>query len=404
MTSYTYKAIGLDGALMTGMVEAEDLRAVYDDLAARNLKVLVVRKAGNLAKVSQYVASRQVRRLDVIECARNLSVMLMAGIPLLSAIEDSVEGTDNKSLKSALSDVRKEIELGMNLSDSLERHKGVFPDVFIRLARVGESTGRLDKSLADVAEHLQRVEDLSQAIKRSLFYPIFAIVTTMAAMIFWFVYVLPKIMGVIQDMGIPLPFITRALMAVSTAISSYWYVIIGLLVVLVVVIQVCRTREGTRYYLDLVQIKLPIVKLIVYNKLLALFAEQMRILIVAGLTIDRTLEIVESVIGNLVFKRALRAVRESVLLGSRVSGALREHKIFPPMVIRMVGVGETSGNLDTQFSFLSGYYVKRLDDVSAKLGKMIEPILLSIVGLLFIFILMAVLLPVYELVSNVGKI
>ena len=404
MNYYFYKAVNVDGSLIDGIVEAEDQAAAYDDLVAKSLRVLVVKKASRMAaRFRQHFVSRRVKRVDIIECVRNLSVMLTAGIPLLSALEDSIEATENKSLKSALADAKKEIELGLNFSDALSRQKGIFPDILIRLVKVGESTGRLDKSLTDVADHLQRIEDLSQAIKRSLFYPVFAIVTTTGAMIFWFVYVLPKIMNVIQEMGVELPFITRALMAVSNAISTYWYVIVGIVIASIIAIQVMRTREKTRYYYDYMLLKLPIVKLIVYNKLLVLFTEQMRILIVAGLTIDRTLDIVAGVIDNLVFRRAIVAVRENVLLGSRISDTLKDHKIFPPMVTRMVNAGEKSGNLDTQFAFLSGYYIKRLDDVSSKLGKMIEPILLSIVGLVFILILMAVLLPVYELVSKVGK-
>jgi len=401
---YFYKAVNVDGSLIDGIVEAENQAAVYEDLTAKSLRVLAVKKASRMAaRIRQHFVSRHVKRVDIIECIRNLSVMLTAGIPLLSALEDSIEATDNKSLKSALTDAKKEIELGLNFSDALSRQKGISPDILIRLVKVGESTGRLDKSLTDVADHLQRIEDLSQAIKRSLFYPVFAIVTTTGAMIFWFVYVLPKIMNVIQEMGVELPFITRVLMAVSNAISTYWYVILGIAVICIIGIQIMRTREKTRYYYDRMLLKLPIVKLIVYNKLLALFAEQMRILIVAGLTIDRTLDIVAGVVDNLVFRRAIVAVRESVLLGGRISDTLKEHKIFPPMVTRMVNAGEKSGNLDTQFSFLSGYYIKRLDDISSKLGKMIEPILLSIVGLVFILILMAVLMPVYELVSKVGK-
>jgi type II secretory pathway component PulF len=404
MNYYFYKAVNIDGSLIDGIVEAEDQAAVYDDLTAKSLRVLAVKKASKMAAMlRQRFVSRGVKRVDVIECVRNLSVMLTAGIPLLSALEDSIEATENKSLKSALTDAKKEIELGLNFSDALSRQKGIFPDILVRLTKVGESTGRLDKSLTDVADHLQRMEDLSQAIKRSLFYPVFAIVTTTGAMIFWFVYVLPKIMNVIQEMGVELPFITRVLMAMSNAISTYWYVIVCVVIALAIAVQVMRTREKTRYYYDFMLLKLPIVKLIVYNKLLALFAEQMRILIVAGLTIDRTLDIVAGVIDNLVFRRAIVAVRENVLLGSRISDTLKDHKIFPPMVTRMVNAGERSGNLDTQFAFLSGYYIKRLDDISSKLGKMIEPILLSIVGLVFILILMAVLLPVYELVSKVGK-
>jgi len=161
---YFYKAVNVDGSLIDGIVEAENQAAVYEDLTAKSLRVLAVKKASRMAaRIRQHFVSRHVKRVDIIECIRNLSVMLTAGIPLLSALEDSIEATDNKSLKSALTDAKKEIELGLNFSDALSRQKGIFPDILIRLVKVGESTGRLDKSLTDVADHLQRIEDLSQA-------------------------------------------------------------------------------------------------------------------------------------------------------------------------------------------------------------------------------------------------
>jgi len=404
MSYFTYKAINLDGTMISGVTEAEEINAVYDDLTAKNLNVLAVKKASNIIiKIRNYFVIGKVKRSDVIEYVRNLAVMLRAGIPLLSAIEDSMESTDNKHLKSALADIKSQVELGSSFSEALARHKRTFPDIFIRLAKVGESTGRLDKSFSDVGDHLQRIEDLSQAIKRALFYPIFAVVTTSGALIFWLVYVLPKIMVVIKEMGVKIPVLTLILMKVSDAVALYWYLIIIVIIGFIIVIQIMRSREGTRYYIDLILLKMPIIKLIVYNKLLALFNEQMRILIVAGMTIDRTLDIVASIIGNIVFKRAIIITKENISLGSRISDALKQHKIFPPIVVRMVNIGETSGNLDTQFSFLSEYYIKRLDDISEKLGKMIEPILITIVGIIFILMIMAVLLPVYDLVSKIGK-
>jgi len=404
MSYFTYKAINLDGTMISGVTEAEEINAVYDDLTAKNLNVLAVKKASNIIiKIRNYFVIGKVKRSDVIEYVRNLAVMLRAGIPLLSAIEDSMESTDNKHLKSALADIKSQVELGSSFSEALARHKRTFPDIFIRLAKVGESTGRLDKSFSDVGDHLQRIEDLSQAIKRALFYPIFAVVTTSGALIFWLVYVLPKIMVVIKEMGVKIPVLTLILMKVSDIVALYWYLILLVIIGFFVVIQIMRSREETKYYIDLMLLKLPIIKLVVYNKLLALFNEQMRILIVAGMTIDRTLDIVASIIGNIVFKRAIIITKENISLGSRISDALREHKIFPPIVVRMVNIGETSGNLDTQFSFLSEYYIKRLDDISEKLGKMIEPILITIVGIIFILMIMAVLLPVYDLVSKIGK-
>ena len=404
MSYFSYKAINVNGAMVSGLMEADDMDIVYDDLAAKNFNVLSVKKSSDFtARLRNIFSTRKVKRIDIIEYARNLSIMLKAGIPLLSALEDSMEGVENKYLRSVLIDVKSQVELGKSFSDALALHKKAFPDIFIRLAKVGESTGRLDKSFTDVADHLQRIEDLSEAIKRALFYPIFTIVTTTGALIFWLVYVLPKIMTIFKDMKVQIPLLTRILMKISNAIASYWYLLLIGVICLFILIQILRSNEKTRYYIDLMLIRFPIVKLVIYNKLLALFTEQMRILIIAGVMIDRAFDIVGSVIGNLVFKKAITSAQESISLGSRISDALRQHDVFPPLLVRMVNIGETSGNLDAQFSFLSEYYIKRLDDISQKLGKLIEPILITVVGIVFVLMIMAILFPVYELVAKIGR-
>jgi type II secretory pathway component PulF len=247
------------------------------------------------------------------------------------------------------------------------------------------------------------MEDLAAAIKRALIYPAFAIITTMGALIFWLAYVLPKIMTTLREMGVKLPLITRALLHVSDFTKAYWYLIPLLPVAFFLVVQGLKQKENTRYYVDVIKIKLPIVKLVVYNKLLALFSEQLRILIVAGLTIDRSFDIVADVMGSEVFKRAIISSKDSISSGSRISDAMREHAVFPPLVVRMVDIGETSGNLDEQFAFLSDHYLKKLDDISEKMGKMIEPIVIAVIGILFAIIIVGLMFPLYDLITQFGK-
>jgi len=170
-----------------------------------------------------------------------------------------------------------------------------------------------------------------------------------------------------------------------------------------IIIKLMRKTERGLYLVDLMKLKLPIYKLIEYNRLLALFAEQMRILIVAGLTVDRTLNIVADVMGNDVFRRAITAVRDEITYGSTIADALKRQTVFPTLLVRLVSVGESSGTLDNQFSFLATHYLKKLDDISDKLGKIIEPLVITVVGVLFAIIISGLLLPVYDLVSKVGK-
>jgi general secretion pathway protein F/type IV pilus assembly protein PilC len=404
MNYYSYKAIDADGIMIRGVAEGEDIGDVYGSLSSKGLYILNVKKASRaLSDLKRVFEARKVKRRDVIEFANNLSVMLRAGVPLLTAVGDIGITTDNKYLQNIIADIKRQTELGMRFSDAVETHKNIFPDVFVRLIKIGEETGRLERSLSDVAGHLQKMEDLSSAIKRALIYPSFAIVTTMGALIFWLAYVLPKIMTTLKEMGVKLPLITRLLLYASDFTKAYWYLIPLMPVAGFIAVQFLKRKEFTRYYVDIIKLKFPIVKLVVYNKLLALFSEQLRILIVAGLTIDRSLDIISEVIGNTVFRRAILRTKESISYGSRISDALREHPIFPPLVVRMVDIGETSGSLDDQFAFLSEHYLKKLDDISDKMGKMIEPIVIAVVGILFAVIIVGLMLPLYDLISTFGK-
>ena len=185
MNYFTYKAVNPDGTVTSGMTEAEDINAAFAELTEKGLSILDVRQASAaVAFIRKAVSARRIKRPVVIEFANNLAVMLKAGIPIISAFEDMLDTLEDKNFKAIVGDMKRKIESGMRLSDAVELQKNAFPSILVRLVRVGEDTGRLDKSLVDVADHLQKMEDLAQAIKRALIYPSFAIVTTSGALTF----------------------------------------------------------------------------------------------------------------------------------------------------------------------------------------------------------------------------
>ncbi|GAB4415786.1 MAG: type II secretion system F family protein [Thermodesulfovibrionales bacterium] len=404
MPFFSYKAIDESGAVIKGMVEGMDMAIAHDSITSAGLYVIDIRKSNEyLAAISKRLSARRIKRRDIIEFCNNLSVMLKSGIPILTALSDIAETTENRYFRQKLNSIRHMIELGSRFSETVTAHKEIFPDILVRLVVIGEETGALDRSLSDVATHLQRMDDLAASIKRALIYPIFAIVTTTGALLFWLMYVLPKVITVFKEMGIVLPLPTRILIYMSNFARSYWYLILLSPVAIFIAIKILRQKREGRYYVDLAKIRLPIIKHVIYNKLLALFSEQLRILTVAGITIDRSFQIVADVIGNDVFRAAIEDSMQGIAAGSRIADALRMHKVFPPLVVRMVYVGETSGRLDEQFAYLSEYYLKRLDDVSQKLGRMIEPVVIGFIGLLFALIIIGLLFPVYDLVSKLGR-
>jgi len=404
MTNFSYHAVDPSGKQLKGYIEADSIETATNDLVARGYYLLKIsQSSGFLAKLKKTLLRQSVRRSEVIELASNLSVMVGAGIPITTALGDLQEGNPNTTLQTTLAGIKQEIEQGSTFSDAIERYSDIFPDIFIRLVRVGEETGRFEKSLADIAEHLQRMEDLTASIKRALIYPSFAIIATGGALIFWLVFVLPKIIGTIKGLGVKLPLLTRVLMVASEYTQRYWYLLPVICVAFWGIFVLLKRNEKACYQIDRIKLKLPIYHLIEYNRLLALFAEQMRILIVAGLTVDRTLGIIGDVMHNKVFKMSINEVRDDITYGSTIADALKKHPVFPLLVVRLVGIGETSGSLDNQFSFLATHYLKKLDDISEKLGKIIEPVVIGVIGLMFGVIIMGLLLPVYDLVSAVGK-
>lgn len=404
MPHFTYKAVNQDGGVVRGSLEGSDAAAVTDSIASSGLYVLKVSQSANrFSAVRKTLFSKRVRRSDIIDFSKNLAVMLKAGVPILLSFSDIASTTENKYFREAINSMRRRIELGAGFSEAAAACGKVFPDIFIRITMVGEQIGNFEKSLFDVAEHLQKIENLVASIKRALMYPVFAIVSTLGALLFWLMYVLPKVMEIFYQNNLALPLPTRILLYASNFCTSYWYLILIMPIAAVVLIKVLIRDQRVRYYYDYAKIKLPVIRLIVYNRLLALFAEQMRILTVAGITIDRSLAIVSDVIGNEVFRRALHNVREEIALGSRISDAIGKQPVFPSTLTKMIDIGESSGSLDAQFAYLSDIYLTRLDDISQKMGKIIEPIVIGVIGGLFAIIIMGLLLPIYDLVSKVGS-
>jgi len=405
MPYFTYKAINEEGKIVRGLIEERDIELAHDNISSLGLHVLNIRRSNKLTSFYlKRFKSWGINTRDIIEFATNLSVMLRAGLPLVLSLSGISETMENKRFKERILDIKRRIELGSNFSSALSFHQDIFPDMFINLVAVGEETGRLDQSLTDIATHLQRMEDLKSAIKRALLYPIFAIIATTGALLFWIIYVLPKISELFISMGIKLPAITRALLAASDFARGYWYTFLFIPIVIFGIFKLLSKREATKYYIDRTKLKIPIIKLIVFNRLLVLFTEQLRILIAAGVTIDRAFDIIIKVVNNVVYKRALTEIKEDILIGSRINEAVKKHEpLFPNLVVRMIHVGEEAGNLVEQLDYLSEYFLKKLDDISQKIGKMIEPIVIAVIGVMFLIIIIGVLSPIYDLISKIGR-
>lgn len=404
MAFYRYKAVNSDGAVVRGVLNTVSPDAAYSAPEISGLHVISLRQTSAFfSGLANRFRARKVARKDIIEFSTNLSVMMRASVPLLSALTDIAETTENRHFRKKIENIRDNISLGALFSDSVRMHDDIFPEIFIRLVAVGEDTGNLEGSLKDIAEHLQRTEDLASAILRALIYPVFALLTALGALVFWFVYVLPKVLTIFEGMNQEVPAVTKVLIFASDVTRNYWPALLILPVFLFAAVKVLKRYRRPAYYIDLMTLRIPVLNLILVNKTLGLFSEQMKILIKAGLTIDRSFELVHELVGNRVYKDAIMRAREEVLSGTTISEALGNQGIYPQMLLRMIHIGETSGTLEEQFSFLSEFYLKKLDDISQRIGKMLEPVIIFFLGIIFFVIIVGLLLPVYDLVSTLGR-
>lgn len=405
MAEFQYIAIDRDGKRIRSSIEHMDEGSAIESLERAGLYVLRIKKVSNIGNLLKRLLSlKKIKRRTLIEFSNNLSIMLRAGIPVTEALRELTDSEKDPFFREKLRSITSRIELGSTFSDSLEQHRTLFPSVFLNLVKVGEETGRLDLSLREISEHLKRMEDLNQAIKRAMIYPVFALIATLGAMFFWLVYVLPRIMQVFKDMKITLPLTTRILMAVSDLSRHFWFVLPLAMAGGFILLRLLKLREGTKYAIDRVVLRLPVIKLIVYNKLLALFSEQFRILTVAGITIDRTFDMLLQVMDSIPFRRAIMRIKEQVISGGSIADGIAKEDIFPALVGRMIRVGETTGNMDEQLKFLSDFYLQKLDDVSQRLGKLIEPVVIGLIGIMFAFIIVGLIGPIYEIISTLGKL
>lgn len=403
MNIFLYKAVTEEGKVFRGLIKANSYTDAINILTMKNIYVLSVSEIPKIFLPFITLLSGRVKNVQLIEFAKNLSLMLKAGVPLTVALADIAENITKEKFKRVVLDLKDLIEKGMSFNEAISMHKDIFPPVVQYLIKIGEETGRLDGSLSEIADYFQRIEDLRTAIKRALIYPIFATVVSFGAVCFWLVYVLPKIVNAMEGMGVKIPFITQILVQAGNLLSRFFYLLPLFPLVIFISMPMIKKNLRVKLMIDFLSFKLPIIKQIVYNRAVALFAEQLRILTVAGVPIDSALDMTAEVVNNEIMKKAIKNAKEKIITGERMSHSLKEQNIFPPMVIRLIDIGETSGNLDEQLEFLNNYYTSKLHEYSVRLGKIIEPVMILFIGLFFAIIFISLLSPLYDLISKLGR-
>lgn len=404
MPYYVVRAIDNAGKEVKRSIEAENEIQLLSFLEFLSLVPLSISKRPEiLGRVHKALHLRRIKRKDLVDLFENLHLLAQSGVPLGVGLWDLAEEIENPAMRDMLHDVAYRVQFGLSLSSAMSLYRGVLGPLAVNLIRIGEETGSLDKVFKDISEHYARIEEFVGKVKQALIYPAFALVSVTGALIFWLVFVLPKLEGLFKELNVKLPTITLFVLGVSEFLQRYLVLVLVALVLLGIGVVLLRRKERFRYMTDKLLLKIPIINMILSNFNLAFFSEYVRLMISAGVPLYETLQTIEDSTNNRVFKRAVAFIKEYVSTGGSVSSGMRLTKVFPSLMVRMVAVGEETGSLDVQFSYLARYYYNKLDYITQNIAKIIEPAIIITVGLFMVIIMISLLLPVYDLISNIGR-
>ncbi|WP_022853394.1 type II secretion system F family protein [Thermodesulfatator atlanticus] len=344
----------------------------------------------------------RVSRRELAEFCRNLAFMLRGGVPILHALADLEKATENKSLAKAIRKLRSYVEEGRSFSEGLETTENVFSPIVKALTLVGEESGKLPETLEAASEHLLRVDEIISNTKRALIYPTFVFISMTAALAFWIFFVLPRILSLFQEMNTELPLATKVLIKIVSFSAANWpYFSLPPLLIALGTILVIK-NEKCKFFWEKFSLKIPLLKKIKRYSLLAFFFEYIALLLYSGISLMRSLEIMQKSFKSPYFFQILELIKKRIEEGYSFTRACEVSSFFSHLELRMIKVGEETGNLVEQLRYLADYYYQGLEHLVTALSKIIEPMLIIIAGLMFLIIALALIGPIYDLVSQIG--
>ena len=397
MALYAYKAMNTQGRMVLGRLEAINLIDLEMRLKRMDLDFI----NGDPVKQGGLMNRGKITRQELINFCFHLEQLAPAGVALIESLTDLRDTVDNPRFREILAGMIESIEGGKTLSQAMAEHPQTFDEVIVSLIRSGEETGALPQVLANLLESLKWQDELAAHTKKLVMYPAFLGTVVVAITLFMMIYLVPKMAGFIRSMGQDMPTQTKLLIATSSFFVNYWYVVLGLPIVIAAIVTfLVQTNFKARYGFDQFKLKIPYIGEILRKIILSRFASVFAMMYSSGITILDSIKATEDVVGNLVIKEGLQRVGGLIAEGQNVTVAFQNVGIFPPLVLRMLRVGENTGALDTALTNVSYFYNRDVRESIERVQSMIEPVMTVTIGLILGWIMMAVLGPIYDIITK----
>jgi len=383
------------GVRIKGQTRGSNPVLIKADLRKQGINPLTVKKQSALFKKS---GKKKIAPKDIAVFFRQLATMMSAGVPLVQAFEIIGRGHENAGMRELLLKIKAEVESGTSLSDTLSKHPLYFDDLVISLVNAGEQAGVLETLLDKIATYKEKTEYLKAKIKKALFYPTAVIIVAVIVTAILLIFVVPQFEELFSNFGADLPAFTRLVVNLSEFMQEYWWLIFGILAGAGVgfVQGKKRSRKFGRV-LDRMVLKMPIVGPIMHKAAVARYARTLSTMFAAGVPLVEALQSVAGATGNVVYSDAVLMIRDSVATGQQLTFAMSQTGLFPNMVEQMVAIGEESGSLDAMLSKVADFYEQEVDDAVDALSSLLEPLIMSILGILIGGLVVAMYLPIFKM-------
>ena len=395
---FDYKAVSAEGRMVFGRIDAINIVDLEMRLKRMDLDLVT----GKVIDQQRLFGRRKIPRPDLINFCFHLDQLTRAGVPILEGLADLRDSIENPRFREVIAGLIEGIEGGQTLSLAMADHPTVFNPVFVNLIRAGEATGQLPDVLGSLTESLKWEDELASHTKKLLMYPAFVGTVVISATFFLMIYMVPQLKLFVKNMGQTLPPQTQLLFFVSDLLVAYWWMFLLLPILSVIGLTLTlRSNPLARLRFDAVKLRLPVLGPILNKIILSRFANTFAMLYAAGIPVLESIRTTQDIVGNRVVRQALRRVEQSIREGQNIASAFRDAGLFPPLVVRMLRVGESTGGLDKALLNVSYFYNRDVKESVEKAQTLIEPMLTVFMGALLGWIMLSIIGPIYDVIGKI---
>lgn len=399
MEVYRYKAMTREGRIKRSRIDAINPGDLESRLSRMGLDLISYEQVRGRGRSS---GGRPIRAVDLITFCVHLEQLLRAGVPMLEGLTDLRDTMEHPRFRDVVAVLIESIQGGKNLSQSMSEFPYVFSDTFVNLVRAGEEAGQLPEVLRQIAENLKWQDEQASQVKMLLIYPSIVLVVVGVAVFVLMVNVVPELLKFVKTMGGELPWHTKLLTIISGVFQQYWYVILAIPVVLIVIVQILiRTSPEYRRRWDAFLLRLPVGGQILKKVILTRFTNNFALMYASGISVLDSIRLSAGVSGNKAVEEAVLAAGRKIADGSGIAASFSESDLFPPLVLRMLRVGENTGSLESALANVGYFYTRDVKESVERLQKVMGPGITIVLGVLLLWVMISVLGPIYDLISKI---